>query len=212
MFEDAKVQSVYEDYKARLDLELPILSTGNFDPSDIDDFLISIGPETGRFLHSLILAKKPKRILEIGTCYGYSTLFLADAARAVGAKVVTLEIAEKKQAYAKDQLERAGLTDVVEFHLGDAIASIQADTGTFDFALLDIWKDLYVPAFEALYPKLSTKGIVASDNMIFPDEARISARALRKAITGKPDMQTTLLPIGQGIELSCKWPLGNESL
>ena len=73
-------------------------------------------------LHALVLARKPKRILELGTSYGYSTLFLADAAKAVGAAVVTMELADYKQAYAKDRLTDAGLADVVDFRCGDAVA------------------------------------------------------------------------------------------
>jgi len=114
--------------------------------------------------------------------------------------------------YAKEQIEKAGLSDVVEFRLGDAIANIEADTGFFDLALIDIWKTFYVAAFEALYPKLSAEGIILSDNMIMPSDARISARALRKAIKDKSDMHTSLLPIGSGIEISCRWPADSESL
>lgn len=217
MFDDTKVQSVFEDFQARLDQELPKLMAmvaegQNAKQLEVDEFLLAVGPDVGRFIHSLILAKKPKRILEVGTSYGYSTLFLADAARKVGAKVTTMEIAENKLQYAKKQIEKAGLLDVVEFRLGDAIANIEADTGLFDLALIDIWKTFYVTAFEALYPKLSAEGIVLSDNMIMPPDARKSARALRKAISDKPDMHTTLLSIGSGIELSCRWPSGNDNL
>jgi len=213
MFDDAKVQSVYEDYQNRADSELSILlSPGAFERTDLDNYLLPVGPDVGRFLHALILAKKPQRIAEIGTSYGYSTLFLADAARTVGAKVITMDVAENKHDYAREQLKRADLLDVVDFRLGDAIGSLEADPGPFDFALLDIWKDLYVPAFEALYPKLSDEGVVVSDNMITPPEARNAARALREAITSKPDMQSVLLPMGQGVELSVKWPSNSASL
>jgi len=78
--------------------------------------------------------------------------------------------------------------------------------------LLDIWKDLYVPCFEAVYPSLSDEAVLCTDNMISPEGARLNARALREAINAKGDLQTALLPVGQGIELTVKWSVGNRSL
>ena len=69
-----------------------------------------------------------------------------------------MDLADYKQAEARANIERAGLADVVDFRLGDAVALIQADPGPFDLVLLDIWKDLYVPCLEAFYPKLSDEG------------------------------------------------------
>lgn len=177
-----------------------------------DEFLLPVGPEVGAFLHSLILARRPARILELGTSYGYSTLFLADAARQVGGRLITMDLADYKQAEARAQIERAGLASVVDFRLGDAIALIHADPGPFDFVLLDIWKDLYVLCLQAFHPKLSDEAIVAADNMIEPEMARADARAYRAAVRALPDMHSALLPIGSGIELSVKWPAGSAKL
>lgn len=177
-----------------------------------DEFLLPVGAEAARFLHSLAVARAPRTILELGTSYGYSTLFLADAARACGARVVTVDLDPQKQAYAKDMLDRAGLAAFVEFRSGDAIQIVDADPGPFDFVFLDIWKDLYVSCFEAVYPKLTDEAVLATDNMIYPEGARDSARALRAAINAKSDLQTMLLPIGQGIELTVKWSAGNAKL
>lgn len=177
-----------------------------------DEFLLPVGPEVGWFLHSLVLARRPGRILELGTSYGYSTLFLADAARQIGATLITMDLADYKQAEARANIERAGLADFVDFRLGDAVALIHADPGPFDLVLLDIWKDLYVPCLEAFYPKLSDEGIVAADNMIEPAAARADARKYRAAVQALPDMQSALLPIGSGIELSAKWAPGSTKL
>ena len=210
VFSDPKVECVFQEYAARAARENERLGTVGFEGRDA--YLLPVGEEAGRFLASLIRAKKPGRILEIGTSYGYSTLFLASAARDVGAELVTLELIESKQAYAKEKIEAAGLSAHVEFRLGDAIELIQSDTGGFDFALLDIWKELYVPSFHALYPKLSDEGIIAADNMYFPSGVLESTRAYRQAVQAKSDLQTTLLPIGSGIELTCKWSTGSEKL
>jgi predicted O-methyltransferase YrrM len=212
-FTDPKVAAVFADYQARDVVEQARMKSGG--PNAIgfrDELLLPIGSEVGAFLHALILARKPKRILELGTSYGYSTVVMADAARAVGAELITMELADYKQAYAREQLKKAGLADVVDFRCGDAVEMIKADAGPFDFILLDIWKELYTPCFDAFYGKLSEEAIIASDNMISPEMARPDVRVYREAVRAKPDLQTVLLPIGQGIELSVKWSGGNGKL
>ena len=212
-FASAAATAVQADYEARLVRDNRMMAElGPAGFARRDEFLLPVGPEVGAFLHALVIAKRPRRILEVGTSYGYSTLYLADAARTVGATVITLELAEAKQAYATEQITRAGLAASVDFRLGDALAAIQADPGPFDLVLLDIWKELYVPCFEALYPKLPPEGIIAADNMIEPAMARADVRAYRAAVRAKPDLQTALLPIGSGIELSVRWPAGHAKL
>lgn len=174
--------------------------------------MLPVGREVAAFLHALVLARRPRRILELGTSYGYSTLVLADAARKVGAQLVSMDLADYKQAHARAQLERAGLAGHVEFRQGDAVALLAADPGPIDFALLDIWKEGYLPCFEALYPRLADEAIIAADNMIDPPSSRAHVRAYRAAVRAKDDLQTALLPIGQGIELSIRWSADNTSL
>jgi predicted O-methyltransferase YrrM len=212
-FTDPRVAAIFAEYVARDGAEqarMKELGPAGF--GSRDELLLPVGSEVGAFLHALVLARKPARILELGTSYGYSTLILADAARAVGATLITMELADYKQAYAREQLTRAGLADVVDFRCGDAVEMIKADAGPFDFILLDIWKELYSPCFDAFYEKLSEEAIIASDNMIFPEMARPDVRVYREAVRAKVDLQTVLLPIGQGIELTVKWSEGNGKL
>jgi predicted O-methyltransferase YrrM len=212
-FSDPAVAEIFAAYQRR-DAEerarSATLGAGFF--AHRDEFLLPVGPEVGWFLHSLVLARRPGRILELGTSYGYSTLFLADAARQVGATLITMDLADYKQAEARANIERVGLAAFVDFRLGDAVALIDADPGPFDLVLLDIWKDLYVPCLDAFYPKLSDEGIVAADNMIEPAAARADVRKYRAAVQALPDMQSALLPIGSGIELSVKWAPGSTKL
>ncbi len=213
IFSDPRVTAVLADYVARDAADLARqkeLGPAGF--AHRDEFLLPVGLDAGRFLHALILARKPARILELGTSYGYSTLIMADAARSVGATLITMELADYKQAFAREQLEKAGLADVVDFRCGDAVAMIGADAGPFDFILLDIWKELYLPCFGAFYPKLSEEAIIASDNMITPEIARPDVRKYRDAVRAKADLQTVLLPVGSGIELTVKWSAGNGKL
>ena len=213
-FTDTRVAEVFAQYAERHRQELELtrdLPTGSFGARR-DEFLLPVGAEVGAFLRALAVGRRPGRILELGTSYGYSTLFLADAARQCGAQVVTVDLDATKQAYARERLGEAGLAEFVDFRCGDAVGVIEADEGEWGLVLLDIWKDLYVPCFEAVYPKLAEEGVIVSDNMIYPEGARDAVRALREAIRAKGDLQTVLLPLGSGIELTVKWSEGNAKL
>lgn len=170
-----------------------------------DEMLLHVGAATANFLLDLVVARDAKHIVELGTSYGYSTLFLAEAARRTGGRLTTYELATEKQAFAREALIEAGLAEHVDWQLGDAVSLLDGLADKVDFVLIDLWKDLYVPCFEALYPKLADKAIIAADNMIFPEMARPDAEAYRAAVRAKSDIQTMLLPIGSGIELSCIW-------
>ncbi|MEJ6008338.1 O-methyltransferase [Novosphingobium aquae] len=213
IFHSADAQPVFERYEARAAADAA--RQKELGPAVLavrDEFLLPVGKEVGALLHALIIARRPRRVLELGTSYGYSTLFLADAAKAVGAEVVTMELADYKQAHARAELADAGLADVVEFHCGDALQLLAADPGPWDFVLLDIWKELYLPCLEAVYPKLSEEGVIASDNIIDPAMWREDVRRFRAALHAKPNLQSVLLPVGSGIELSVKWSAGNPKL
>lgn len=213
IFADPQVAKVFADYsqRERADAER-MRELGPAGLALRDEFLLPVGKDVGALLHALIMARRPRRVLELGTSYGYSTLFLADAAKAVGAQVVTMELADYKQVHAREQLVEAGLADVVDFRCGDALELLAADAGPWDFVLLDIWKELYLPCLEVVYPKLSEEGVIASDNIIDPAMWREDVRRFRAALHAKPDLQSVLLPVGSGIELSVKWSAGNPKL
>lgn len=213
-FSDPRAAKVFAEYSARHQAERAL--TRDLPPGEFgqrrDEFLLPVGAEVGNFLRALAIGRAPERILELGTSYGYSTLFLADAARSCGAKLVTVDVDAAKQDYARGMLERAGLVDHVEFRCGDALEVVRADPGEFGLVLLDIWKNLYLPCFKAVYPKLAEEGVMVSDNMITPESAREAVRAYREAVLAKPDLQTVLLPLGSGIELTIRWRPGNSKL
>jgi len=144
---------------------------------------------------------KAQTIVECGTSYGYSTIWLAEAARATGGTVYSLEIHPKKHAYARAELEKAGLSDHVQLILGNAPDSIAALPGPFDFVLIDLWKDLYIPCLDLAYPKLRAGAVVAADNMVrTPSPA--DALDYRRHVRAKPGIDSVLLPVGSGVELS----------
>jgi predicted O-methyltransferase YrrM len=170
-----------------------------------DEFLLHVGEAVARFLHALVVARKAKRLVELGSSYGYSTLFLADAARETGGVLMSFEIDAGKQHHARREIEEAGLGNQVEWHRGDASQLLKTIEGPIDFVLIDLWKELYVPCLDLIYPKLNQNAVIAADNMLEPKIFRREAEIYRSAVRAKPDIESMLLPIGQGIELSCLW-------
>jgi predicted O-methyltransferase YrrM len=201
---DSSIEAALAVYEARWAEELALQSRIPLEEarSRVDEFLLPIGPDTGAVLNELAKANKAKTILEVGASYGYSTVWLADAARHTGGKVISLEMHPGKVEYAKGVLADIGLSAYVEHVVGDAVAAIEALPGPFDFVLIDLWKDLYVPCFERIYPKLSRGALVAADNIVFPPFERENALAYRRLVRSKPELESVLLPVGAGVELT----------
>jgi len=201
---DQRVQAVLNEYAARHQAEL--VEMRRLKPEEMgrirDEFLIPLGPVVGNFVYELAKAQQAKVILELGMSFGYTSVYLGAAARETGGKVITTELDPKKIAYAKAMYEKAGLADIIEIRAGDARKTIDAAKERFDLVIVDLWKDLYVDCLDRFYPKLAPGAYIVGDNMIFPQDARKDAMAYRKAIRAKPHIDTVLLPIGNGIELS----------
>lgn len=204
---DARVEAVLARYNERLAEERSRWSQLSEEQQlELhDEFLLPVGEDTARLLHALIVGRHAKSILELGTSFGYSTLFLADAARNNGGRVVTIELSADKQNFARQQLAEAGIEAFVEWRVGDALMELKSLEGDVDFVLMDLWSDVYSASFELLYPRLADKAVVVADNMLEPKDTRPQADAYRRAVIGKGDMSSVLLPIGAGIEISCRW-------
>lgn len=198
-----KVERVIREYDDRHQAELRLMNELPHDEMRrrIHEFLIPIGHDTGRFLHDLAVASRSKLILEFGTSYGYSAVWLAAAARATGGKVISLDLSAEKQKYAREKLDRAGLLDHVEFISGDALMLVDQLNGPFDFVLIDFAKNLYIPCFDAIVPKLASPAFVVADNMLVPASSLAEAERYRAHVRHRV-AQTILLPLGTGIELS----------
>lgn len=203
---DDRFLRVAGEYERRMEDEHALIRS--LDPSDFgarrDEFLLSVGEDTATLLRDLAMACSAKIIVELGTSYGYSTLFLADAARRTGGKVYSYDVVGDKQEYARERLRDANLSGFVEFRLGDAIDLLADQRGPVDLVLLDLWKDRYVACFERLYPKLAENGMIVADNMLYPENTRPHAEAYQRVVRAKPDIEAVLLPIGSGIDLAVK--------
>ena len=200
---DPVIERVLAEYERRADEEqrrTNFASPG----TNLDELLLSVGREAGILLYLLTSGAQSKRILELGTSYGYSTVWLAAAARATGGKVLSLELRDFKIEHARQALTRAGLSTRVEFHAGDCLETLKTLPGPFDFVLLDVWKDLYLPCFELVHPKLAPGALVIADNMLLPEIVRPQAAAYRKRVREAGDLDSVLIDVGNGIEISRK--------
>lgn len=201
---DPVIERVLAEFERRADEEQRRTLAPGAPGTNLDDLLLSVGREAGILLYLLATGAQSRRILELGTSYGYSTVWLAAAARATGGKVMSLELRDFKIEYARQALTRAGLSTRVEFHEGDCLETLKKLPGPFDFVLLDVWKDLYLPCFELLHPKLAPGAIVAADNMLLPAVVRPQAEAYRARVRAVGDLDSVLIEVGNGIEISRK--------
>ena len=152
---DDKVTAVLAAYHERMREEEKTRRQGPARGADDwrDRMLLAVGPDTGRLINILARSLDAPNILELGTSYGYSGIWLAEAARATGGRLTTTELQQYKSAYAREMSAKAGLADYVDFKVGHAVKTIAELPFGLDFVLLDLWKDLYVPCLDAFYPQ-----------------------------------------------------------
>jgi predicted O-methyltransferase YrrM len=200
---DDKVAAVLEFYHKRMREESeqrhegpPPGEGGNWR----DHVLLAVGPDTGQLINILARSLRAPHILEVGTSYGYSGIWLAEAARKAGGRVTTMELQDYKATYARARAVEAGLAEYIDYRVGDAVKMIGELTTGIDFVLLDLWKDLYIPCLDAFYPKLNPGAIIVADNMLYPGGELMQRYAL--AVRAKPGISSVLLPVGSGIEVS----------
>jgi predicted O-methyltransferase YrrM len=199
---DARIESVLEAYHRMIENErsAPRVEAPGGRDGGQDMRMRAVGPNTGQLLNILASSLSRPTILEIGTSFGYSGIWLAEAARAAGGRLITMELHGYKSEFARDMAGKAGLADVIDFQVGDAVEMISRLDVGIDFVLLDLWKDLYLPCLDAFYPKLNPGAIIVADNMIRPgnDDVKAYADNIRK----RPGITSVLLPVGSGIEVS----------
>jgi caffeoyl-CoA O-methyltransferase len=122
--------------------------------------------EDGKVLYDIIIKNNYRSALEIGTSTGHSTVWIAWALSKTGGKLVTVEIDEERQREAIRNLEKVGLSDIVEFRLGDAHEIVKEVQGPFDFVFSDADKTWYVQYFKDVDPKLKQGGCFTAHNVL----------------------------------------------
>jgi predicted O-methyltransferase YrrM len=133
--------------------------------SDRRDRLRNIEPETAQLLSVLIRALAPQHLLEIGTSNGYSTVWLADAARGVGASLVSVDVDLERSAQAAANLAAVGLAQVAELRVEDAALTLaNTPDAAYDLILLDAERDAYSAYWPEIVRTLTPHGLLAVDN------------------------------------------------
>jgi predicted O-methyltransferase YrrM len=131
-----------------------------------EDYYIPISAEAGQLLYALARAIRPDTVVEFGTSYGISTLYLAAAVADNGAgHVFTTELSKKKAAAARANLDAAGVGDAVTILSGDAMETLAGVPAPIALVLLDGWKDLCLPVLRLLEPRLAPGALVAADDI-----------------------------------------------
>jgi predicted O-methyltransferase YrrM len=163
--------------------------------------MLNITPDTGRLLWILLRATGATRILEVGTSNAFSTIWLADAARAAGGRVTTLELDPGKIALARANLAAAGLGDVVDVVEGRAEESLARLPGPFDLAFLDADRPSYLAYLELVVPRLRVGGLLVADNVT--SHAAELEDYLRR-VKSHPQLFSVTVPIGNGEEIAVR--------
>ncbi len=144
-------------------------------PSDFKEAYLSISKEQGEDLKELIIENKLKHIVEFGTSFGISTLFMAQAAIEIGGKIITTELIQSKALKAIENFKMAGVNHLIEVWVGNAVQTLKQYKEPVDLLFLDGWKDLYLPVFELLESNFHSNTLVYVDNANMTDTQKFLA-------------------------------------
>ena len=167
-----------------------------------------IGPAVARVLAQLVMISKAKRIFELGSAIGYSTIWLARAA-GPGAEIHYSDGSAGNAREAAGYFERAGVSPVI--HVGDALTSLAGTSGEFDFIFNDVNKDGYPAVLQAVPARLKRGGLFVTDNTLWHErvlnpveESDRSVVEFNRKLYGSEQFFTTLLSIRDGLSVSLK--------
>ena len=182
-----------------------------------------IGPEIGGWLQLLARMVDARRIFEFGSGFGYSAYWFARALPPAG-EIVLTEVDTDELEMAQEYLDRGGLEEHAVFEHGDALETVADYEGPFDVVLIDILKHEYEAAFEAVREKVAPGGIIVADNMMMATSIEFDAvvRSVKQdaetvetnkqtrgivdyltRVRADPEFETGILPLGNGVAVSC---------
>lgn len=170
-----------------------------------------VGPLVGRVLQQLALISGAQRIFEMGSGFGYSAYWFAQALGPQGRVYCTDGSAENARR-AQDYFARAGLSAKLHFEVGDALAIIDQVPGEFDIIFNDIDKEYYPRAFHQAWPRLRRGGLLITDNVLWhgsvvTQDDRPSTAGVReftRLIFNSPQLVSSILPLRDGVSVSVK--------
>jgi caffeoyl-CoA O-methyltransferase len=186
------------------------------------NMMLAITYETGLFFNILLKAMKAKRALEIGTSTGYSALWLAEAllhnktsnkSRRLDSDkaLITIEKDPRKIKRASKNFSDAKVSDKIYLMGGPALENLLKlskrtlkNKSLFDFIFLDADKENLKQYFDLVLPLLRDGGIIATDNVLYPEDYRPIMKSFLKYVRAKPDIKSVTIPIGHGEEITTK--------
>lgn len=170
-------------------------------PAMLKRLYLPVSRDDGQLLYVLARSMRATRIVEFGTSFGISALYLAAAVRDNGGgRLITAEIEPSKCRAAEENIRQAGLEDFVQVLEGDALETLTAVEGPIDLVFLDGWKDLYLPVLELLADRLRAGALVVADNVDFPE-----VRSYLAYVRGGAAFTSASLARGE-MECSCYVP------
>jgi caffeoyl-CoA O-methyltransferase len=169
-----------------------------------------VGPAVASVLAQLVMISGAKRIFELGSAIGYSTIWLARAA-GEGAEVHYSDGNKDNARLAQGFFERSGVADRIIVHVGDALTSLSETTGEFDFVFNDVDKQGYLDVFERVPVRIRRGGIFATDNALWHERVLAPVDKTSRDVVSfdckmfeSKDFFTTLLPIRDGVVVGVK--------
>lgn len=203
-----KISNVLDELEKKSQYELK-----HYSKLSHDERMLAITKDTGVFYNVLLRATKPKRILEIGTSTGYSTLWFADAVICQKSKIITIEQNPNKIKMATKNFQKARVSKIIQIKHGNAknilnqmLKEFKKSKAKkyFDFVFIDADKEQYSFYFDAGLKMLKKDGIIAADNMLYPKRFQKHIKKYISHIQKKSNVQTVVLPIGNGQQISVK--------
>jgi caffeoyl-CoA O-methyltransferase len=168
-----------------------------------------VGRLEGQFLRVLVRSLRARRILELGTFTGYSSISMALALPA-GGRVITCDVNKETNAIARRYAQEAGVADRIEYRLGPALETIAQLDGPFDLVFIDADKPNYINYYEATLPMLAEGGLIVVDNTLWSgrvideedtEETTQAIRALNDHVSADPRVENVLLTVRDGMNL-----------
>ncbi len=173
-----------------------------------------VGPAVGTLLALLAQSIGARRVFEMGSAIGYSTLFFARAV-GPGGEVFYTDGSPANAREAERYLTRAEVMDRVTLRVGDAIESLRGTAGQFDVVFIDIDKEGYPDALEAAAPRVRRGGLLLADNVLCsgrvvvrasPDERTAAIQEFNRRLFARDDFTSVIVPLRDGVAISRKLP------
>jgi len=175
-----------------------------------EDRMLAITKETGELFNMILRIKKAKNMLEVGMSTGYSTIWCAEVIAEQSGKIITIEQNPSKIKRAKENFQKAGITDTITIKEGLAIQILtelnlqQRYKEFFDFVLIDADKENVIKYFDLIFPMVSVGGIIITDNMLYPKKFRKDMKKFSDYLKKNSKLRTITSPIGNGEEITIK--------